>query len=153
MRFRFAVPLLLLALVRGSSGPDRADQIPVKPPGPEICNLLVTRDAASVIVTWSGGTPPFSIMRADGPCFGSANELTYLSEHVSGRRYVDHQVLSVKRRFWYQVFDRNSAVYVFSISSGEPKEHDPRTIHPNAPDECGDQEWCGAKRRSPTTWP
>jgi len=76
VRSGIAILFLMLMSVQGSSTNDRADEIAVPQP-PQICNLSVTRAAASsnVIVRWSGGTPPFTVIRADGPCFGQAKEL------------------------------------------------------------------------------
>jgi hypothetical protein len=143
----------IVAGILGSHRPVVADEIAVPQP-PEICSLSVGRDVSSgsVIVTWTGGTPPFTVIRADGPCFGQASELKYLSQDVGGHRYIDRGALRAKRRFWYQVYDVNSGPTIFSISSGEPKEPDPSTIHPNGSGECGDDESCKGKQRSPTTW-
>ena len=152
---RLCTPILFLMLMslQGSSTNDRADEIAVPQP-PQICKLSVTRVAGtdSVSVKWSGGAAPFTVIRADGPCFGEATELKYLSQNVSGHSYLDRHALGAKRRFWYQVYDANSGIQIFSLSSGEAKESDPNTIHPNGTGECGDDAWCGELRRSPTTW-
>jgi hypothetical protein len=143
----------MLLMMLGTYRPVAADEIAVPQP-PEICSLAVSRDApsGSVVVTWRGGTPPFTVIRADSRCLGQASELKYLSQKVGGHRYVDRGALRAKRRFWYQVYDINSGTQIFSMSSGEEKEPDPNTIHPNGTGECGDDEWCKDKRRSPTTW-
>ena len=152
MRLETLIGFLILLSCPFSTGGSRADEIAVPLP-PQICNLSVVRDTNSddVILTWSGGTPPFEVIRADGPCFGKANELRYLSHKVPGHRYVDHHAQRAKRRLWYQVYDDNSGAQIWSISEGEPSEPNPDIIHPNGSGECGD-EFCGATPRTPATW-
>jgi hypothetical protein len=152
MRFGSAIAVLILLTGLGSALGTHADEIVVPLP-PQICNLSVSRDPNSddVIVRWSGGTPPFSVVRSDGPCFGKANEIKYLSDKISGHRYIDRHAQRAKRRFWYQVYDDNSGTQVFSIGPAEPERGDPTVIHPNGFGDCGDSQ-CGDRPRNPTSW-
>ena len=152
---RYRMPLLLLLVLAGVVSTDikYPDEIPVPRP-PEICNLRVTRasPSSSVTVTWSGGTPPFSVVRADAECFGKASEVRYLVDGVSGHRYVDKSSLVPGKRYWYQVFDDNSPMEVWYMGPPEPKGSDPKVMHPDGKGDCGDLDTCRGAPRKPSTW-
>ena len=156
MNARHVLLVLLSLQVANHQGLSRADEVPdYSPKPPEICNLSVSRQAGSgnVLVTWSGGTPPFLIIRADAECFGRSSELTYLSSTITTHRFVDVRASKSGKRFWYNVFDANSDTELYSIGPSEPDDGKmPRTIHPNGDGDCGDSDRCRNAVRSPKTW-
>jgi len=151
MQNRQSFPSLLLLLALGLYRPLSADEVAV-PHAPEICDLVVIRDSKSntAIINWSGGTPPFSIVRGDAPRFDQAGEIKHLADGISIRRYVDSGALKSGRRYWYQVYDDNSAPEVYSVTSGEPTERD-RSGHPGD-DLPPDNNYCRGVLRHPATW-
>src|SRR5262245_1785885 len=154
MRDLLRCAFLILPVSMGMIEPSFTSSEVVGSPPPEICALSVTRDArsGSAVITWSGGTPPFEVLRADASCFGKASEIKVLASSISGHRYVDVGVLRMKRRFWYQIYDSNSGPIIWSVTQGDAPQTDPDTIHPDDPDKCGDNESCRGKPRSPMTW-
>lgn len=119
---------------------------------PEICDLVVKSDSRSsnAVITWSGGTPPFSVVRGDAARFDQATEVMHLSETVSKRRYVDLGALRSGRRYYYQVYDLNSAPEVFSIRSDqEPEGSGPASRND---DPAPDSNYCRGSLRKPATW-
>jgi hypothetical protein len=121
-------------------------------PAPEICDLAVARDAAaeSVTVTWSGGTPPFLVIRGDGPRFDRAKELDWLAERVMAHRYLDARPRASGEHYYYQVYDFNSARELFS-GPDDAHDHGEAEQHPEdkpAPD----NNYCKGVLRRPATW-
>jgi hypothetical protein len=110
-----AVVILFAEVV--ASGHDR-----VAPPDPgtdssEICNLSVQAldDHGLVLLTWSGGTPPFVVMRSDRGSFSEGADLTLVESRVSTRQFVIPERPGLRYHYWYQVFDRNSVPEAFSV--------------------------------------
>src|SRR5262245_36420434 len=130
-----------------------SDQQAVPRP-PEICDLSVQREDQSgdVIITWSGGTPPFSIARADAQCFGKASEIRHLVENVKDHRYVDVAAARSGDRFWYQVFDDNSPMEIWYIGPADADNSDPNVTHPTGDGDCGNLDTCHGNPREPCTW-
>jgi hypothetical protein len=125
-------------------------QAAAKPP--EICDLAVARDAGaeSVTVTWSGGTPPFLVIRGDAPRFDRAIELDYLAERVMDHRYVDTRARQPGRSYYYQVYDFNSARELFS---GPEHAHDHGDAEKPVEDKPSpDNNYCKGLLRRPATW-
>jgi hypothetical protein len=151
MKTRIALVSLVLALTTATI--IYPDEIAVSR-GPEICNLSVTADPRSgdVIISWSGGTLPFSLVRADATCFAKASELRYLVEGIRVHRYVDVAAVRSGRRYWYQVFDQNSPTETYYIGPPDPKSSDPKVIHPDGNGDCGDSDTCKGLPRKPCTW-
>jgi len=119
---------------------------------PEICDVAVTFDpAAGAVVTWSGGTPPFLIVRGNAARFDQASDLHYI-ERIQDRRYVDSSVRQPDRRYYYQVYDNFSAREIFS---GPEHSHDTGNEHEtgdggeNPPP---DNNYCTGVLRRPATW-
>lgn len=118
---------------------------------PEICDVAVMLDSKSAdpVVIWSGGTPPFLIVRADAPRFDSAAELLYLADGVSQRRHLDTKARKPDRRYYYQVYDYHSAREIFSgpehsHGTGKEIEHDDEPAPNN--------NYCKGVLRRPATW-
>ena len=151
MKTRIALVFLVLALTTAPNS--FPDEIAVSRP-PEICSLSVTVNPRSgdVIISWSGGTLPFSLVRADATCFGKASELRYLVEGVRAHRYVDVAAAKSGRRYWYQVFDKNSPTEIYYIGPPDTKTSDPKFIHPDGNGDCGDSDTCKGLPREPRTW-
>ena len=112
----------------------------------------MTLDPASgAVVTWSGGTPPFLIVRGNAPRFDRASELHYI-ERIGEHRYVDSGVRQSDRRYFYQVYDNFSARELFS---GPEHSHD--VEHEREPDHDDDgpppdNNYCKGVLRRPATW-
>ena len=85
---------------------------------PEICDLVVTADRGTgdVVVNWSGGTPPFVVVRSNADDLRLAQRLEVVTASSRSRRVVDHDVLASGRRLFYQVYDHNSQPQVFGFS-------------------------------------
>ena len=119
---------------------------------PEICDVAVTLDPASgAVVTWSGGTPPFLIVRGNAARFDRASELNYI-ERIREHRYVDSSVRQSDRRYYYQVYDNFSARELFS---GPEHSHDvEHEREPGHDDEepPPDNNYCEGVLRRPATW-
>jgi len=151
MKTRTSLVFLILALITAPM--TYSDEIAVSR-GPEICKLSVTVDPRSgdVIIRWSGGTLPFDLVRADAACFGKASELRYLVEGVRAHQYVDVGASKSGRRYWYQVFDKNSPTEIYYMGPAVPKDSDPKVIHPDGNGDCGDSDTCKGLPRKPSTW-
>ena len=144
--------LLLLAAALGGSAPARAQSTPGAKP--EICDVAVALDAASdeVTVTWSGGTPPFQVVRGDAPRFDRAQELDWLAERADERRLVDSKARKAERRYYYQVYDFNSARELYSGPEHAHETHDEHE-RPHAEDKPPpDNNYCKGVLRRPVTW-
>jgi hypothetical protein len=134
------------SLVRAQPGPG------VK--APEICDLEVTLDSesGSVVVTWSGGTSPFLIVRGDAPRFDRAAQLDWIAERAMGHRHVDSSARKPGRRYYYQVYDNFSARELFS---GPEHAHDsPNHDEGKHADEKPppDNNYCKGVLRRAATW-
>jgi len=83
--------------------------LPTKLP-PEICNLVVTMEQRSgdVVITWSGGTPPFTVIRADKEDLALAERIEVIGSAVRSRRFTDPGALISRKKSYYQVYDSNS---------------------------------------------
>jgi len=106
------------------AGPADAEEQPATNLPPEICDLVVEVERASgnVTVTWSGGTPPFILVRGDVRNLAEATKVEYLSMDTSARRFVDPGAFSRGRRFYYQVYDHNSVPEVFTMTPDDLRE-------------------------------
>ena len=119
---------------------------------PEICDVAVKLDPISgAVVTWSGGTPPFLIVRGNAARFDRASELNYI-ERIREHRYVDSTVREPGRRYYYQVYDNFSARELFS---GPEHSHDvEHEREPGRKDEepPPDNNYCKGVPRRPESW-
>lgn len=111
-------------LVLMIAAPAMADTlIPLDRP-PDICDLAVAVDPMTrdVTVTWSGGTPPFVVVRSDRESFRDDEHLDVLAMTLSSREYVDPAGRPSGGRRYYQVYDVNSGpkVYGFFPNAGLP---------------------------------
>jgi hypothetical protein len=106
-----------------ASGSQRvqADLKPNPDRPPEICDLVVTADPSNgdVTILWSGGTPPFVLVRGDARSFLEAKSIEFLSMNVTDRRYKDRGASRAGRRYFYQVYDHRSPPEVMSLVPGE----------------------------------
>jgi hypothetical protein len=123
----------------------------------EICDLVAKCDArtGSVVVSWAGGAPPFSVVRSDAASFDQATKIKELSTDVRRRRYDDSGACRTGQRFYYQVYDRNSAPDVWSITSTASTESQRATVpgtKPAAPYGPGCVDECKGTPRCPATW-
>jgi len=151
-RAKRSFPLLLLLLAAAVGG---CAQAPVQPPAgakPEICDVAVARDPRSgeVTVTWSGGTPPFQVIRGDAPRFDRAREVDWLAERATERRLIDSRAREPDQRYYYQVYDFNSSRELFSEpehSHAKPGEHEREEEKPPP-----DNNYCRGVLRRPVTW-
>mgnify|MGYP007017458779 FL=1 len=67
----------------------RASEIPVARP-PAICGLKVTAAGADgVLLRWTGGTPPFVVLRSEAADFTAARDVRVLAAGVASREYRD----------------------------------------------------------------
>jgi len=131
-----------------------ADAQPAGGAKPEICDVAVALDRKSgeVTVTWSGGTPPFQVIRGDAPRFDRATELDWLADRATQRRHVDAKPRKPGRRYYYQVYDYNSARELFS---GPEHSHESGDEHADKDDEKQpppDNNYCKGALRRPATW-
>jgi hypothetical protein len=120
-------------------------------PAPEICDVAASLDPASgAVVTWSGGTAPFLIVRGNAARFDRASELKYI-ERIREHRYVDSSVREPEPRYYYQVYDNFSARELFS---GPEHSHDTGDERePGDDDEKPpDNNYCKGVLRRPATW-
>jgi hypothetical protein len=85
---------------------------------PEICDLAVAADQepGDVVVTWSGGTPPFTIVRSDAEDLATATRLEVVAQNQRTSRFVDRGASRAGNRSYYQVYDVNSVPVVFGLS-------------------------------------
>ena len=92
-------------------------RVPTKLP-PEICNLGVTVEQRSgnAVITWSGGTPPFTVIRADKEDLAFAKRIEVIASAVRSRRFTDPRALLTRRKSYYQVYDSNSIPRLLEIS-------------------------------------
>ena len=77
---------------------------------PQVGPLSVVADDKSgdIVLEWSGGTPPFAIVRADHQCFRDADHVWALGADLKARSFVDSDPLQLGTRVYYQVYDANS---------------------------------------------
>ena len=105
----------------------RASEIPVARP-PAICGLKVTAAGADgVLLRWTGGTPPFVVLRSEAADFTAARDVRVLAAGVASREYRDR--VGRGQRYWYQVMDRHSPPLLFRIEPDAPHEGELVTIH------------------------
>lgn len=125
---RAALGILLVGVVRRETL--RAEEQPAVNLPPEICELSVKADPGSgdALLSWSGGTPPFVVVRGDAGSLDEATKVEYLSMNVAGRRFLDSGALRKGHRFYYQVYDHNSVPEVFTMTPDDPHEGDVATI-------------------------
>jgi len=144
--------LLVLAAALGSCALAHAQ--PGAGSKPEICDVAVALEPGSgeVTVTWSGGTPPFQVIRGDVPRFDRATELDWLADRAMERRHVDSKARKPGRRYYYQVYDYNSARELFS---GPEHSHESGDEHGGRDDDKQpppDNNYCKGVLRRPVTW-
>jgi len=140
--------LLLLPLTLGIAGLAAAQSGAAAKP--EICDVAAALDRRSgdVTITWSGGTPPFQVIRGDAPRFDRATEIDWLADRAKERRLVDSKARKPDRRYYYQVYDYHSARELFSgpeHSHESGDEHDEKQQPP-------DNNYCRGVLRRPVTW-
>jgi len=84
---------------------------------PEIGPLHVEAETSSGDVTlkWSGGTVPFSVVRADDECFRDAQHVWLLVSGLQIAEYVDSGATQLDRRLYYKVYDANATPEAFSL--------------------------------------
>ena len=77
---------------------------------PQVGPLSVVADDESgdVALEWSGGTPPFAVVRADHQCFRDAEHVWVLGSGLTARNFVDSGGFRLGKRMYYQVYDANS---------------------------------------------
>lgn len=85
---------------------------------PEICDLSVVADptGSDATLTWSGGTPPFMVVRSESEDFSADEYLEVLALAVPSRQFVDRGVVASDGRLFYQVFDANSQPQIFRFT-------------------------------------
>lgn len=94
-----------------------ASRTPINVP-PEICDLVVVADheTGDVRVSWSGGTPPFIVVRSDTEDLRLATRLDVVAPAARVSEFVDPRAFLARRRLFYQVYDRNSLPDIFGFS-------------------------------------
>jgi hypothetical protein len=129
------------------------------PPGkPEICDVAAALDPGSgkVTVTWSGGTPPFQVLRADAARFDRASRLDWLADRAMARHHVDATPRRPDQHYYYQVYDYYSALELFGDPAHSHHAHDEQEpAQEQAKDEeklPPDRNYCKGALRSPVTW-
>ena len=102
-RSAWMVILLMPVLVQAES-PE-----PMNVP-PRVGPLCVEADdeSGNVSLEWTGGSPPFAVVRADHRCFRDAEHVWVLESHLEVRNFVDSGALRLGTRMYYQVYDANS---------------------------------------------
>jgi len=97
-----------------------ASETPIVRP-PAICGLKVTSAGTdAVLLRWTGGTPPFVVLRSDASDFTAARDVRVLAAGVAPREYRDR--FGPEKRYWYQVMDRHSPPLLFRIEPDDPHE-------------------------------
>jgi len=92
-------------------------RVPLSVP-PELCDLRVVADEKSgdVRLSWSGGTPPFTVVRSETEDFRHAKDLEVVAPTVRSNGFEDRRAFSTDKRFFYQVYDQNSPPDIFEFS-------------------------------------
>jgi hypothetical protein len=85
---------------------------------PDICDVAAVADQGTgdVIVSWSGGTPPFTVVRSDAADFRKAALVDVVASGIPSRRFVDRKAFDPDERLYYQVYDPTSPPDVFGFS-------------------------------------
>lgn len=120
---------LLAAAMAFSVAPVVATETPVQQP-PEIVNVIAVAnsDSKAVILQWSGGTPPFIIVRGEKQDFANDVAVTYLATGVTLRTFTDREALPDGKRYWYQVYDDNSKPEIFTMTPERATEGEVVTV-------------------------
>jgi hypothetical protein len=71
-------------------------------------SVSVAESSHDITLHWSGGSPPFTIVRGDSACFRDAERIWLVAENVDDRHFVDRRAQSIGARLYYRVFDKNS---------------------------------------------
>jgi hypothetical protein len=85
---------------------------------PDICDLTVTadRETGDVAIAWSGGIAPFIVVRSETQELRLSNRLEVVGWDLRSTLFVDRRAYRADRRFYYQVYDRNSQPEIFGFS-------------------------------------
>jgi hypothetical protein len=84
---------------------------------PDICYVVAALDTGTgdVTISWSGGTAPFTVVRANARDFREATDVEVIASDVS-RGFTDRRAARSATRWWYQVFDRNSMPEIYGVT-------------------------------------
>jgi hypothetical protein len=118
VKSNMSLPLIAFCVILVFFGAAKGDSSePVHVP-PVVCHMTVDADrsTADVTITWSGGTPPFTLVRGNTDHFSKATRLEVLSSRLHSRRFVDRGAFVPGKRFYYQVYDHNSQPEVFEFT-------------------------------------
>ena len=85
---------------------------------PQVGPLGLDTDDKSgdVALEWTGGTPPFAVVRADHQCFRDAEHVWLLGSGLRTRNFMDSGVLRLGEQMYYQVYDANSVLEAHWVS-------------------------------------
>lgn len=124
--------LLSLGTVTGMLLTSASGETPVPKgtPLPEICNIQVALADTSwnVIVSWTGGTPPFVVMRGTADDFTQADSVEVIATDLFEREYSDHNAAKDGTHYYYLVYGENSVPEIFSIVPNGGRPGQPITI-------------------------
>ena len=132
---------LILPIILALCVPAMATSVEPQHVPPEICHLAVARHpSGDVLVTWSGGTAPFTVIRSPSPVLTSPQDregsgpvlaiatgtasrtpqtkpvIQVVASNVQSRHVLDRDVAKSSRRWYYQVYDRHSAPVVLGFA-------------------------------------
>jgi hypothetical protein len=108
---------LILIVGLTSLGESRAAPPGPATNGPEICDFSVEAGGKSgmVLLRWTGGTPPFIVMRSDRESFSNDADLVMVESRAPNRLVGVSERTGTRYPYWYQAFDRNSVPQAFSV--------------------------------------
>ena len=115
-----AVLLGILATI-GDTQRVRASQIPVyRPPASRDEVVTWVPERSEVRVEWRGGSPPFTVVRADAEDFLRATDIQYVVIDTKRRTVRDAITGGGRTRYWYRVYDRKVDPEVFAFEPEVP---------------------------------
>ena len=81
------------------------------------------------MVSWSGGYPPFLVMRSEAAEILDGVRLDWFAVDTEDRRFLDRTAATSDQRYYYRVYSKNSPPRVFAMQPAAPRSRDTVTLY------------------------